>query len=72
MAWRLAKSLARWRGQRNRAALHRSKASDEIIRDEAHPLRAVAYHAWVRDGAVGVVTALDITRDPFNGWIMYL
>jgi hypothetical protein len=46
--------------------------SDEIIRDEAHPLRAVAYHAWVRDGAVGVVTALDITRDPFNGWIMYL
>lgn len=72
MAWRLVKSLVRLRSQRNRAGPHRGKASDETIRDEAHPLRAVAYHAWVRDGAVAVVTALDITQDPFNGWIMYL
>ena len=72
MAWRLTKSLVHWCGQKNQATPNRSKAGDEIIRDEAHPLRVVASHAWVRDGAVHVVTALDITRDPFNGWIMYL
>ena len=72
MTWRLVQSLVRLRSQKSRAGPRHRKASDEIIRDEAHPLRAVAYHAWVRDGAVSVVTALDITRDPFNGWVMYL
>ena len=72
MAWRLTKSLVHLCGQRNQATPNRSKVGDEIIRDEAHPLRVVAYHAWVRDGAVNVVTALDITRDPFHGWVMYL
>jgi hypothetical protein len=72
MAWSRVKSLVCWRGQRSRVALHRSKVGDEFIRAAAHPLRSVAHHAWIRDDMVGVVTALDITRDPFHGWIMYL
>jgi len=72
MAGRLAQSLARLRGQKHQAAPHRSTASHEIIREVAHASRAVDHESWVRDGAVGVVTALDVTQDPFNGWIMYL
>jgi hypothetical protein len=72
MSWRLIKSLVCLRSQKGRAVPHHSRVSAETIRAAAHPLRSVTHRAWVRDGTVGVVTALDITRDPFNGWIMYL
>lgn len=67
MAWRLAKSLETLRKQINEAAPARSKASDGTVGDEAHASRSSDHNPWVRDGAVGVVTAMDITHDPLSG-----
>lgn len=67
MAWRLAKSLEKLRAQINAAAPGRSKASDGTIGDEAHASRSSDHNPWVKDGKMGVVTALDITHDPRNG-----
>jgi peptidoglycan hydrolase-like protein with peptidoglycan-binding domain len=67
MSWRLAKSLETLRKQINEAAPGRSKASDGTVGDAAHATRASDHNPWVKDGAVGVVTALDITHDPLNG-----
>ena len=66
MAWRTAQSLVRLRGQINQAAPNRSKASDGTIGDAAHASRNSDHNPWVRDGDIGVVTALDITHDPAN------
>lgn len=67
MTWRLAKSLEILRKQINEAAPTRSKASDGTVGDEAHASRSSDHNPWVKDGAVGVVTALDITHDPRSG-----
>src|SRR5690606_32869264 len=65
--WRLAKSLDVLRGQINKAHPSRSKISDGTIGDAAHSSRNSDHNPWVKDGAMGVVTALDITHDPDNG-----
>lgn len=67
MAWRLAKSLETLRKQINDAAPTRSKASDGTVGDDAHASRSSDHNPWVKDGPVGVVTALDITHDPRSG-----
>ena len=64
MAWRAAQSLVRLRGQINQIAPRRSIASDGTIGDENHRSRNSDHNPWVRDGAIGVVTAIDITHDP--------
>lgn len=64
MAWRPAKSLIQLRDQINQLAPNRSKASDGIIGDARHASRDSDHNPWVRDGDVGVVTAMDITDDP--------
>jgi hypothetical protein len=67
MTWRLARSLEVLRDQINTAAPSRSKKSDGTIGDVAHASRSSDHNPHVRDGAVGVVTAIDITHDPANG-----
>ncbi len=67
MAWRLAKSLETLRIQVNGKWPGRSKESDGTIGDEAHATRASDHNPWVKDGAMGVVTAMDITHDPAHG-----
>jgi hypothetical protein len=67
MAWRVAKSLLKLRDQVNQKAPHRSKASDGTIGDAAHASRKSDHNPWVKDGHIGVVTAMDITNDPADG-----
>src|SRR4029077_9012543 len=47
-------------------ALHpgRRRDNDGTIGDTAHQARTSDHNPWVKDGAIGVVTALDITHDP--------
>ena len=65
--WRAAKSLLVLRDQVNRKAPNRSKASDGTIGDTRHASQNSDHNPWVKDGNVGVVTALDITHDPNDG-----
>jgi hypothetical protein len=65
--WRLAKSLERLRSQVNDAWPDRAKTSDGTVGDAAHSSRSSDHNPWVKDGSMGVVTALDITHDPING-----
>lgn len=69
MAWRLANSLTTFRNQVNKHAPSRNKASDGTIGDAAHQKSGSAsdHNPWVKDGGMGVVTALDITNDPASG-----
>ena len=67
MAWRVAKSLIRLREQINELAPNRSKASDGTIGDAAHASRSSDHNPWVKDGTIGVVTAMDITNDVAHG-----
>jgi hypothetical protein len=67
MAWRVAKCLEVLREQINKASPSRSKASDGTIGDESHQSRDSDHNAWVKDGSMGVVTAMDITHDPAHG-----
>ena len=67
MTWRLARSLETLRAQINRIAPNRSKVSDGTIGDAKHASRSSDHNPWVKDGGVGVVTALDITHDPKGG-----
>ncbi len=67
MPWRTAKSLVRLRDQINQTALKRSKANDGTIGDTAHAARNSDHNPWVKDGNMGIVTAIDITHDPDNG-----
>jgi endonuclease G, mitochondrial len=67
MSWRIAESLLQLRKQVNAAYPNRSKASDGGIGDAAHATRASDHNPWVKDGAMGVVTAVDVTHDPANG-----
>ena len=65
--WRVAKGLLKLRDQVNARAPRRNKASDGTIGDAAHCQRNSDHNPWVRDGSIGVVTALDITHDPTGG-----
>lgn len=65
--WRVAKSLEVLRDQVNAAYPGRRKENDGTIGDAAHQARTSDHNPWVKDGAVGVVTALDITHDPAHG-----
>ena len=67
MAWRVAKSLLKLREQVNEMAPNRSKASDGTIGDRAHESRTSDHNPWVKDGNIGVVTAMDITDDNEHG-----
>jgi C-terminal processing protease CtpA/Prc len=65
--WRAAKCLLQLIRQVNARAPQRKKNSDGLIGDAAHQTRASDHNPWVRDGAMGVVTACDITNDPARG-----
>ena len=67
MAWRLAKSLDVLRKQVNERWPRRSKTADGTIGDAAHASRSSDHNPWVKDGAMGVVTAIDFTNDPQDG-----
>ncbi len=62
--WRIAEALETLRRQINALAPNRSKASDGGIGDAAHASRSSDHNPWVREGAMGVVTARDFTHDP--------
>jgi hypothetical protein len=65
--WRVAKSLLVLRQQVNQKFPGRNKDSDGTIGDASHQTRDSDHNPWVRDGATGVVTAMDITHDPAHG-----
>ena len=67
MAWRLAKCLETLRTEVDAKWPNRSKQSDGTIGDESHKKSDSDHNPWVLDGAVGVVTAIDITHDPAHG-----
>jgi hypothetical protein len=71
MAWRTAKALDQLLAQVNALAPFRSKKADGAIGDEAHATRSSDHNPWVKDGAIGVVTARDFTHDPANGFDAY-
>jgi hypothetical protein len=66
-SWRVAESLKVLLQQVNAMAPGRDKRSDGTIGDAAHASRNSDHNPWVRDGALGVVTAMDITHDPARG-----
>lgn len=65
MTWRLAHSLETLRDEVNRRWPHRSTVSDGTIGDAAHASRSRSsdHNPWVKDGTMGVVTAIDLTDD---------
>jgi hypothetical protein len=65
--WRNARSIEVLRDQINAAAPGRNKSSDGTIGDLSHQSRSSDHNPWVRDGNIGVVTAIDITQDPAHG-----
>lgn len=67
MTWRVAKSLDKMREQINTHSPNRNKASDGTIGDARHATAVSDHNPHVRDGNLGVVTALDITHDPAKG-----
>lgn len=67
MANRIARSLDKLRSQVNARWPQRRKQSDGWIGDAAHQSRKSDHNPHVKDGATGVVTALDITHDPKSG-----
>lgn len=71
MSWRVAKSLLILREQVNAEWPNRRKENDGTIGDAAHASRSSDHNPWVKDGAIGVVTAEDITHDPASGCDSY-
>jgi len=67
MAWRIAKSLVTLRKQVDAASPNRNKEADGTIGDASHKSRHSDHNPWVREGSIGVVTAMDITHDPAHG-----
>ena len=62
--WRVAESLLALKRQVDAIAPGRSHDSDGTIGNSAHQSRDSDHNPWVRDGGIGVVTAMDITNDP--------
>lgn len=62
--WRMARSLDVALNEVNRAAPHRSKASDGGIGDAAHASRASDHNPWLNN----TVRARDFTNDPAGGF----
>lgn len=67
MAWRVAESLLELRQQIDSKWPGRSRVADGTIGDAQHASRTSDHNPWVKDGATGIVTALDITHDPAHG-----
>lgn len=67
MSWRVAQSLEVLRDQVNARWPHRNKENDGTIGDSSHQSRSSDHNPWVKDGKMGVVTAMDITNDPKSG-----
>jgi hypothetical protein len=65
---RLAKSLITLIDQVDQQFPSKDRHNDGTIGDEAHQERKSDHNPHVRDGAMGVVTALDITHDPSVGF----
>lgn len=68
MAYRRAKSLDQLLNEVNKRFPKRSKVSDGWIGDAAHASRDSDHNPWVKDGSIGVVTAVDITEDAQGGF----
>lgn len=66
-AWRDAHCMTKLRAQVDELWPNRKTGSDGTIGDAAHQGRDSDHNAWVRDGALGVVTAIDVTHDPNSG-----
>ncbi len=71
MAYRLARALDALRAQVNDKWPNRRKASDGWIGNAEHASRSSDHNPWVKDGSVGIVTAIDITHDPQSGCDSY-
>lgn len=72
MDWRIANSLIHLRNQVNAKFPNRSKSSDGSIGDAAHATRNSDHNPWVKDSnGQPIVTAIDITHDPANGFDSY-
>jgi hypothetical protein len=68
--WRVAECLKTLRRQVNQAAPKRKIVSDGTIGDDNHLTKGFLssdHNPHVREGAGGVVTAMDITHDPAGG-----
>jgi hypothetical protein len=68
--WRVGKCLLALKKQIDDIAPRRNKASDGTIGDTRHcgrPKLSSDHCPKVRDGAIGVVTAMDISHDPNGG-----
>lgn len=63
--WRLAKSLEKLRAQVDAKYPGRNKRSDGDLGDESHALRGNRsdHNAYIMDGDMPIVTAIDITND---------
>lgn len=70
--WRPAAAIEALRRQVNAAAPLRSKLDDGTVGDAAHQSRSSDHNPWVREGGIGVVTAVDITHDPSGGCDSYI
>jgi len=66
-SWRVARALLKLREQVNAKAPNRKTDSDGTIGDDAHAKTDSDHNPRIKDGAVGVVTAMDITNDPARG-----
>lgn len=73
MSERDAKCLAVLKGQCDQIAPHRSHDSDGTLASAQHHQANPSsdHEPWVKDGDVGVVTAIDITHDPAGGLDAY-
>jgi hypothetical protein len=73
MAWRVAEALLTLRSEIDKLHPDRSKLSDGTIGNASHQTRVSDHNPWVKDGAMGVVTAMDVTHDPDHGvdcWVL--
>src|SRR6266478_2448733 len=71
MTWRVAKSLLHLREQVDKHYPNRHKDNDGTIGDSAHASRTSDHNPWVKDGSLGIVTAMDISHDPNHGFDSY-